>query len=50
MFSTLKVDWNQKFLWGTTRRNFKARLKVLKKLSEHQIYQSERKFFQKNYV
>jgi hypothetical protein len=35
---------------GATRRNFQAQPKILKKLLEHQIYQSERKFSQKNYV
>jgi hypothetical protein len=27
-----------------------ARLKIFKKLSEHQIYQSKRKFSKKNYI
>jgi hypothetical protein len=35
---------------GATRRNLKAQPKILKKLSEHQIYRSKRKFSQKNYV
>jgi hypothetical protein len=30
-----------------TRRNVKARPKIIKKLSEHQINQSKRKFSQK---
>jgi hypothetical protein len=33
---------------GATRRNLQAQPKILKKLSEHQIYQSGRKFFQKS--
>jgi hypothetical protein len=32
---------------GATRRNFQAQPKILKKLSENQINQSERKFAQK---
>jgi hypothetical protein len=35
---------------GATRRNLQAQPKILKKLSEHLIYQSERKFSQKNYA
>jgi hypothetical protein len=35
---------------GATRRNLQAQLKILKKSSKHQIKQSDRKFFQKNYV
>jgi hypothetical protein len=33
---------------GPTRRNLQARPKILKKLSEHQINQSERKFPKKS--
>jgi hypothetical protein len=33
-----------------TRRNLQAQPKILKKIIEHQINQSERKFSQKNYV
>jgi hypothetical protein len=33
-----------------TRRNLQAQPKILKKLLEHQIYQSEQKLSQKNYV
>jgi hypothetical protein len=33
-----------------TRRNLQAQPKILKKSSKQQIYQSERKFSQKNYV
>jgi hypothetical protein len=33
---------------GATRRSLQAQPKILKKLSEHQIYQSGRKFFQKS--
>jgi hypothetical protein len=33
-----------------TRRNLQAQPKILKKESEHQIYQSKRKFTQKKYV
>jgi hypothetical protein len=33
-----------------TQRNLQAQPKILKKSSQHQIYQSERKFSQKNYV
>jgi hypothetical protein len=32
---------------GATRRNLQAQPKIQKKLSEHQIYQSKRKFTQK---
>jgi hypothetical protein len=35
---------------GATRRSLQAQPKILKKLSEHQIYQSGRNFFQKKYV
>jgi hypothetical protein len=35
---------------GATRRNLQAQPKILKKLSEHQINQSERKLSQKKYV
>jgi hypothetical protein len=35
---------------GATRRNLETQPKILKKLSEHQIYQSKRLFPQKNYV
>jgi hypothetical protein len=35
---------------GATRRNLQAQPKILKKLQEHQIYQSEQKFSQKKYV
>jgi hypothetical protein len=35
---------------GATRRNLQTRPKILEKLSEHQINQSERKCSQKNYV
>jgi hypothetical protein len=35
---------------GATRRSLQAQSKILKKLSEHQIYQSGRKFFQKKYA
>jgi hypothetical protein len=34
---------------GATRRNFQAQPKMLKKISEHQINQSERKLSQINY-
>jgi hypothetical protein len=34
---------------GATRRSLQAQSKILKKISEHQIYQSGRKFFQKKY-
>jgi hypothetical protein len=33
-----------------TRGSLEAQPKILKKLSEHQIYQSGRKIFQKKYV
>jgi hypothetical protein len=33
-----------------TRRNFQTRPKILKKILEHQINQSERKPFQKKYI
>jgi hypothetical protein len=32
---------------GATRRNLRAQPKILKKISEHQINQSKRKFSQK---
>jgi hypothetical protein len=35
---------------GATRRSLQAEPKILKELSEHKIYQSGRKFSQKNYV
>jgi uncharacterized Zn finger protein (UPF0148 family) len=35
---------------GATRRNLQAQPKILKKSSEHQIYQSKRNFSQKKYV
>jgi hypothetical protein len=35
---------------GSIRQSLQAQPKNIKKLSEHQIYQSGRKFFQKNYV
>jgi hypothetical protein len=35
---------------GATRRNLRAQPKILKKLSEHQINESERKFSQEKYV
>jgi hypothetical protein len=44
MFNTLKVQRSQKFVWGATRWNLQAQPKILKKLSELQIYQSKRKF------
>jgi hypothetical protein len=33
---------------GATRRNLQAQLKILKKLSEHQIYVSKQKISQKS--
>jgi hypothetical protein len=35
---------------GATRRNLQAQPEILKKLPEHQIYQSKRKCSQKKYV
>jgi hypothetical protein len=35
---------------GATRRNLRAQPKILKKISEHQINESKRKFSQKMYV
>jgi ABC-type oligopeptide transport system ATPase subunit len=36
---------------GATRRNLQAQPKILKKLSDHQIYQTKKKIFlKKNYV
>jgi hypothetical protein len=35
---------------GASRSNLQAQPKILKKSSKHQIYQSERKCYQKNYV
>jgi hypothetical protein len=34
---------------GAPRQSLQAQLKILKKSSKHQIYQSERKFSQTNY-
>jgi hypothetical protein len=45
--SSLKSVKEPKIRMGATRRSLQAQLKILKKLSEHQIYQSERKFSQK---
>jgi hypothetical protein len=42
-----KSEKKAKIRMGTTQRNLQAQLKILKKLSEHQIYQSGRKFSQK---
>jgi hypothetical protein len=39
-----------KIRMGAIRRRLQAQPKILNKLSEHQIYQSGRTFFQKNYV
>jgi hypothetical protein len=45
MFHTLKVQRSQKL--SATRRNLQVQPKILKKLSKHEIYQSEQKFSQK---
>jgi hypothetical protein len=39
-----------KIRMGATRRSLQAQPKILKKISEHQIYQSGRKFFKNKYV
>jgi hypothetical protein len=49
MLSTLKKNWSQ-YSYGSYPTEFEAQPKILKKSSKHQINQSERKFFQKNYV
>jgi hypothetical protein len=46
MLSTSKVKRSQKFVWGLARRSLQGRPKILKKISEHQIYQSNRKVSQ----
>jgi hypothetical protein len=46
----LKSVKEPKIRMGATQRTLQAQRKIPKKLSEHQIYQSKRKFFQKNYV
>jgi hypothetical protein len=45
--SYLKSGKEPKICMGATRRNLQARPKILKKISEHQINQSERNPFQK---
>jgi hypothetical protein len=50
-FSSLKVNEKEpKIRMGATRRNLQAQPKMLKKKSEHQIYQSEQKTSQQKYV
>jgi hypothetical protein len=44
----LKSEKEPKIRMGATRRNLHARPKILKKLSEHQINQSEQKKFKKS--
>jgi hypothetical protein len=44
MFRTSKVKRRQKIRMGATRRILQAQPKILKKTSEHQIYQSKGKF------
>jgi hypothetical protein len=46
----LKSVQEPKIRMWATRRNLQDQRKILKKLPEHQIYQSKRKFSQKNYV
>jgi hypothetical protein len=46
----IKKEKEPKIRIGATRENLQARSKILKKSSNHQIYQSEQKFSQKNYV
>jgi uncharacterized Zn finger protein (UPF0148 family) len=50
MLSTLKKKRSPKIRMGATRRNLQTQPKILKKSAKHQIYQSERKFSQKNHV
>jgi hypothetical protein len=50
MFNTSKVKRSQKFMWRLPDGICKLDPKSLKKLSEHQIYQSKRKFSQKKYI
>jgi hypothetical protein len=47
MFSTSKVARRQEFVWGLPDGVCRLNPKSLKKLSEHQNYQSGRTFFQK---
>jgi hypothetical protein len=47
---SLKSVKEPKIRMGATIRNLQAQPKILKNLSEHQIYQSKRKFFQKKCV
>jgi hypothetical protein len=49
IFNTSKVK-NTKIHIGSIRQSLQAQPKILKKLSEHQIYQSGQTFFQKKYV
>jgi hypothetical protein len=48
--SYLESGKEPKICMGATLQNLQTRPKILKKLSEHQINQSERKFSQKKYV
>jgi hypothetical protein len=48
--SYLKSGKEPKSCMRATQQNLLARPKILKRISEHQINQSERKIFQKKYV
>jgi hypothetical protein len=50
MFKYLKSVKEPKIRMGATRRNLQAQPKILKKLTQHQIYQPKRKVSQKNYI
>jgi hypothetical protein len=50
MFSSSKVKRRLKFEWELPDRVCRLNPESLKILSEHQTYQSERKFFKKRYA
>jgi hypothetical protein len=50
IFSTLKMKRSQKIVWKLPNGICMLDSKSLKKLLEHQIDQSDRIFFQKNYI
>jgi hypothetical protein len=49
IFDTSKVK-KTKIHMGSIRQSLQVQPKTIKKLSEHQINQSEQKFYQKKYV
>jgi hypothetical protein len=48
MFSTFKSVKKPKIRMGASRRNLQAQPKILKKLTEHQIYQPNENFPKKS--